>query len=38
MQQFELADVQIWLNVLRVIINAALVVYLFKEIFEGKFK
>jgi hypothetical protein len=28
---------QIWLNALRVIVNGALIVYLFKSVFEGKF-
>ncbi len=29
---------QIWLNAFRLVVNAALIVYMFKSIFEGKFK
>ena len=29
---------QIWLNAARVIINAAIIIYMFKNIFAGKFK
>ena len=29
---------QVWINALRVIINAAIIIYLFRTLFEGKFK
>jgi hypothetical protein len=29
---------QVWINALRVIINAATIIYLFRMLFEGKFK
>ena len=29
---------QVWINALRVIINAAIIIYLFRALFEGKFK